>query len=61
MPDDIVYVDFVTENLQVRYNCSQAWYFLPDQQEDEVLIFKSAESEDVASHGESPSNVACTS
>lgn len=52
MPGDIVYVDFVTENLQVQYNSSQAWYYLPSQEEDEILIFKSAESEDGASQGE---------
>lgn len=60
MPGDIVYVDFVTENLQVQYNSSQAWYVLPNQEEDEVLLFKSAESEETASQGEFTFCVACT-
>ncbi|KAI0190347.1 hypothetical protein F4808DRAFT_453878 [Astrocystis sublimbata] len=43
MPSDVVYEKWVTENLQVHFRDTQEWYYLPDQTEDEVLIFKSAE------------------
>ncbi|KAF4992470.1 hypothetical protein FGRMN_7141 [Fusarium graminum] len=45
IPSDIVFDDFFTENLQVLYNPAFEWYYLPDQQTWEALIFKSAESE----------------
>ncbi|KAI0483544.1 hypothetical protein F4859DRAFT_473227 [Xylaria cf. heliscus] len=44
MPGDIVYEQWATENLQVHYSDTQQWYYLPDQTENEVLIFKSAEA-----------------
>ncbi|KAK8018781.1 tetratricopeptide repeat domain containing protein [Apiospora marii] len=45
MPGDIVFRRFFTENLQVHHNPKHAWYWLPRQTVDEVLIFKSAESD----------------
>ncbi|KAM7183027.1 hypothetical protein V8F33_013855 [Rhypophila sp. PSN 637] len=45
VPSDIVYEGWVTENMQVHYNPDQTWYYLPDHTIDEVLIFKSAESD----------------
>ncbi|OKL58530.1 hypothetical protein UA08_06367 [Talaromyces atroroseus] len=44
MPGDIVFDDFYTENLQVLYNPSYKWYYLPDQNTWEASIFKSADS-----------------
>lgn len=46
IPGDIVFDDFVTENLQVFHNPSSQWYYLPDQKDSEVLVFKSADSEE---------------
>ncbi|KAK8068767.1 CMCJ-like methyltransferase [Apiospora phragmitis] len=51
MPGDIVFRKFFTENLQVHYNAKHAWYWLPGQTVDEVLIFKSAESDVSRSQG----------
>ena len=44
MPGDIVYTNFVTENVQVCHNSRQPWYYLSDQMPNEALLFKSAES-----------------
>jgi len=54
MAGDIVYENFVTENLQVMHNPDQKWFYLPDQATSEVLIFKSADSEHSDTPGESP-------
>ncbi|KAK7992997.1 tetratricopeptide repeat domain-containing protein [Apiospora saccharicola] len=51
MPGDIVFRKFVTENLQIHHNPRQAWYWLPGQTVDEVLIFKSAESDGTCAQG----------
>ncbi|KAK6855172.1 CmcJ-like methyltransferase [Apiospora arundinis] len=51
MPGDIVFRKFVTENLQIHHNPRQAWYWLPGQTVDEVLIFKSAESDPARAQG----------
>jgi hypothetical protein len=45
IPSDIVFDDFFTENLQVLYSSNLQWYYLPDQETWEALIFKSADSE----------------
>ncbi|KAI5853291.1 hypothetical protein GGS23DRAFT_608388 [Durotheca rogersii] len=44
MAGDIVYPDWFTENVQVQYSPGQQWYYLPDHATNEVIIFKSAES-----------------
>jgi len=54
MAGDIVYENFVTENLQIMHNPDQKWFYLPDQTTSEVLIFKSADSEHSDAPGESP-------
>jgi hypothetical protein len=45
IPSDIVFDDFFTENLQVLYSSNLQWYYLPDQETWEALIFKSADSQ----------------
>ncbi|KAF4450028.1 tetratricopeptide repeat domain-containing protein [Fusarium austroafricanum] len=45
MPGDIVYREWATENLQVHYSPRHEWYYLPDQSVDEILLFKSADSD----------------
>ncbi|KAJ4142058.1 hypothetical protein NW754_014848 [Fusarium falciforme] len=42
---DIVFDDFYTENLQILHNPGFQWYYLPDQNTWEVLMFKSADSD----------------
>ncbi|KAM6521831.1 hypothetical protein FALCPG4_011535 [Fusarium falciforme] len=41
----IVFDDFYTENLQILHNPDFQWYYLPDQNTWEVLMFKSADSD----------------
>lgn len=40
---DVIFDDFVTENLQIFHSDSFQWYYLPDQNTWEVLIFKSGD------------------
>ncbi|KAJ4402240.1 hypothetical protein N0V85_005350 [Neurospora sp. IMI 360204] len=42
---DVVFDDFVTENLQIYHNPAFEWYYLPDHNTWEALIFKSADSD----------------
>lgn len=42
---DVIFDDFVTENLQIFHSDNFQWYYLPDQNTWEVLIFKSGDSE----------------
>ncbi|KAI0396028.1 hypothetical protein F5Y17DRAFT_420865 [Xylariaceae sp. FL0594] len=44
VPSDVVFDDFVTENIQIYHNPAMQWYYLPDQESWEALIFKSADS-----------------
>ena len=41
---DIVYPNWVTENVQVYFHEAQRWYWLPKQMPTEVLVFTSAQS-----------------
>lgn len=41
---DEVHREDILESHGVQYNPSQEWYFLSDQTEDEILIFKAADS-----------------
>jgi len=41
---DVVFDDFVTENLQIFHNPDFQWYYLPDHNTWEALIFKSGDS-----------------
>ncbi|KAI1425309.1 hypothetical protein F5Y12DRAFT_784740 [Xylaria sp. FL1777] len=43
---DVVFDDFVTENVQMYHNPKFQWYYLPDHNTWEALIFKSADSQD---------------
>jgi hypothetical protein len=48
---DTVASDFVdawgySENVQVHYGLGQRWYYLADQMPNELLVFKSADSDD---------------
>jgi len=48
---DVVFDGFVTENLQVVHNSNFEWYYLPDHETWEALIFKSGDSEEGATPG----------
>ncbi|KAK8045567.1 hypothetical protein PG993_005591 [Apiospora rasikravindrae] len=54
MPGDIVFRRFFTENIQVHHNFNHVWYWLPRQTVDEVLLFKSAESDPSCAQGAYP-------
>jgi hypothetical protein len=41
---DEVHAKAVLESQQVVYNPSQKWYYLPDQQHNEIIVFKSMDS-----------------
>ena len=41
---DNVYLNREVESLLVHYADTQAWYYLPDQQASELLIFRQADS-----------------
>ncbi|KAJ4251077.1 hypothetical protein NW762_011728 [Fusarium torreyae] len=51
LPSDIVFDDFFTENLQILHSSNLEWYYLPDQETWEALIFKSAESDKTEAPG----------
>lgn len=57
IPADIVYPNWVTENVQVHYNEAQRWYYLPKQMPSEVLVFTSAHSDDARLEGKESSLV----
>ncbi|KAK6449910.1 hypothetical protein FP744_10006160 [Trichoderma asperellum] len=48
---DIVFDDFVTENLQVFPSRNFQWYYVPEQNTWEALMFKSADSDETAVPG----------
>ncbi len=48
---DVVFDGFVTENLQVMHSPNFEWYYLPNHETWEALIFKSGDSEQGASPG----------
>ena len=41
---DVLYPKYVTENMYLHFDESQKWYWLPDQSEDELLLFKAMDS-----------------
>ncbi|UKZ69038.1 uncharacterized protein TrAtP1_010051 [Trichoderma atroviride] len=51
IPGDIVFDDFVTENLQIFPSPNFQWYYVPDQSTWEALMFKSADSDETAVPG----------
>ncbi|CAI7659319.1 unnamed protein product [Penicillium palitans] len=50
VPSDIIYPNYVAENLMLHYSSNQTWYWLPDQQPDEVLVFKAVDSDKRDNH-----------
>ncbi|CAK7229737.1 hypothetical protein SCUCBS95973_007329 [Sporothrix curviconia] len=58
LPSDVVYPQYVAENYMVHYSPRQKWYWLPDHQPDEILVFKAFDSGDAGSwpcaHGAFP-------
>ncbi|KAI9021843.1 methyltransferase [Hyaloraphidium curvatum] len=45
LPYDLIYPDRVGGNYTIRYNPQHAWYYLPRQTPEEVLLFKQFDSE----------------
>lgn len=53
VPSDIIFSpDSITENFTVHFNPEQKWYWLPNQSEDEVLVFKAFDSDYTEGAGE---------
>lgn len=48
---DMVYSDYFTENLSLRFNEGQRWYYLSDHRPDEIIIFKQSDSDATAIGG----------
>lgn len=44
MSGDVVHPNYTAENMYLHFNESQKWYWLPDQSEDELLLFKTMDS-----------------
>lgn len=44
VPSDVVFDDFVTENGSFINRPSHLWYYLPDHEISEAMIFKSADN-----------------
>ena len=49
---DVIYPNYLAENRLVHYNDNQRWYWLPDQAENEVLVFKAVDSNPQKCNGE---------
>ncbi|KID83612.1 hypothetical protein MGU_09091 [Metarhizium guizhouense ARSEF 977] len=45
VPSDVIYPNYLAENRLVHYNDNQRWYWLSDQAENEVLVFKAVDSD----------------
>lgn len=46
VPSDIIFSpDSITENFTVHFNSQQRWYWLPNQMDDEALVFKAFDSD----------------
>lgn len=48
---DMVYPDYYTENLSLRFNAGQKWYFLSDHAVEEIIVFKQSDSDPTAVSG----------
>ncbi|RFN50508.1 hypothetical protein FIE12Z_5271 [Fusarium flagelliforme] len=57
--NDVIYPNYVAENLMIHYSERQRWYWLPDQAEDEVLVFKAVDSDKNKYNRMSPSQELC--
>lgn len=48
---DMVYSEYFTENLSLRFNAKQKWYYLSDHRPDEIIVFKQSDSDSTAVGG----------
>lgn len=48
---DMVYPDYFTENLSLRFREGQRWYYLADHRTDEIIVFKQSDSDSSAVAG----------
>lgn len=48
---DMVYPEYFTENLSLRFHQDQRWYYLADHTIDEIIVFKQSDSESKAVGG----------
>ncbi|KAJ4302794.1 hypothetical protein N0V90_001685 [Kalmusia sp. IMI 367209] len=48
MAADLVTEHEITETVEVQYNAKQRWYYLAQQQPDELLLFKNVDSREQA-------------
>lgn len=46
IPADVVFDNFVTENVQIIHSPDLQWYYLPDHNTTEALIFKNGDSKE---------------
>lgn len=44
-PGDLVYDDYVVENMQLHYASNQKWYYLSDQGPEEAWVFVQSDSD----------------
>ncbi|OAA70228.1 hypothetical protein ISF_02202 [Cordyceps fumosorosea ARSEF 2679] len=44
LPADVIYPNYLAENCMIHFNPNQRWYWLPEQESDEILIFKAIDS-----------------
>jgi hypothetical protein len=44
-PGDLVYDDYVVENMQLHYTNDQKWYYISDQGQDEAWVFVQSDSD----------------
>jgi hypothetical protein len=42
---DVIWPNYIAENRALHFNDQQKWFWLPDQAEDEVLVFKATDSD----------------
>lgn len=45
VPSDYIHRDYIAENLLVHFNENQRWYWLPNQAENEIFLFKAVDSD----------------
>lgn len=57
MAADVVYMDWISEDVLVHHNTDQEWWFFPEQRPDELLLFKGVDSEKGLSAGKHRSSV----
>lgn len=50
-PTDLLFPQHVTENFQVHHSPNFKWYYLSDQTEDEMIVFKQSDTDKHSSPG----------